>query len=240
MNRKPATATTRRLPPTANSTPRFLLGSLNDRAIYSTPSRTSNRMTSAPSIPASPTRSEVGIRKAYESDHRRRAVAVPDLRRRVRSVPRRSRLPERLLACARRSDLTLGRPELGSRGAPRRGDRLAPIRATSSARICVAAFVRLGQRSARRSSVPALLVSWRSDHPSPRPHDALVAGTIVRREVSGGVKAIVRRTQRGQGWGRQKHAPARSFDRPVRARSPRLLGRARPSCASAAKPIRRV
>jgi hypothetical protein len=45
----------------------------------------------------------------------------------------------------------------------------------------VAAFVRWGQRSARRSSVPGLLVSWRSDYPSPRLHDALVANTIVRR-----------------------------------------------------------
>src|ERR1019366_8522993 len=35
----------------------------------------------------------------------------------------------------RRSPLRLGRPELGSRGAPRRGDRLAPREATSPVRI---------------------------------------------------------------------------------------------------------
>jgi hypothetical protein len=37
--------------------------------------------------------------------------------------------------CGGRSPLRPGRLELGSRGAPRRGDRLAPIRATSAARI---------------------------------------------------------------------------------------------------------
>src|ERR1035441_9621147 len=63
---------------------------------------------------------------------RQRPLVVPHL---SRAGPARDGPNGRRRTSGGRSPLRLGRPEPGSRGDPRRGDRLAPIRATSAARI---------------------------------------------------------------------------------------------------------
>ena len=75
MNRKPTTATTTTLPPKASSAPRFVLGSLNARAICPT---LCHGVASGLSRSASTATSQIYVSKAYgPPDRGRRAIAVP-------------------------------------------------------------------------------------------------------------------------------------------------------------------